>query len=420
MSFRKCPLSEGQNNLAIAPSFSYAQLNQWASRVSGALHSAGFKKGDSIDLVAIANWQTICILFGAWRLSLIVTLTDPRKNAHVSDELLNGDPYEITDLDLDALALRLSTSGSSGQPKWASFTLRQLFDSADTMAKALRANPQDRWLLSLPLYHVGGLGILLRALLTQGTLVIEDKTFAYPDRLLNANARFASLVPTQLYRLLKSNCTPLSTHLIIGGASMAQCLYERALSHNLNLSLTYGLTEMSSTVLFSAKPVWHRLPYLGHPLKGREMKIVNQEIFVRGASLFSGYGNPPQKIDDWFATGDLGIFHQTYGWAISGRKDFQFTCGGENIQPEEIESIILSMDGIEQAVVVPLFDDEYGARPVAFLRPLIPSEELIASLSRFLPKTKIPIAFVPLPNNTGLKPNRCELTNTINKKLMLN
>jgi O-succinylbenzoic acid--CoA ligase len=312
----------------------------------------------------------------------------------------------------------LLTSGSSGTPKWAAFTLNQLFESAKTVALALDAKPHDRWLLSLPLHHVGGLGVLLRALWSGGTIVLENKELPHPARLQAAQARFASLVPTQLYRLIQSDFQPLSTQLIIGGAPLARHIYEKGIERDYQLLLTYGLTEMGSTIFLTSRPIWEQhIPYLGHPLPGRKVKILEQELLVSGPSLFAGYGREPCRPGgDWFSTGDLGIFHQQHGFAIRGRKDFQFISGGENIQPEEIESALLSSGLIEQAIVVPLYDEEFGARPIAFVKTSAPDHQIMGALEPLLPKYKIPIAFAPYPESENLKPNRRALIRLANKK----
>jgi o-succinylbenzoate---CoA ligase len=431
---RICPLSSNDPHaIAIHPSMTYGDLDRLASRAASALSMKGLKRGDRIALAAHSNWQTISILFAAWRLSIIVALVSPRLPSislmnslrplqpcffiDDSSALFDAPFYEKNELDESAPALLLPTSGSSGAPKWAAFSLHPLLESAQTIAKILGAAAGDRHLLSLPLYHVGGLGAALRAFCSSGTLVIEDKSLPYPDRMISANTRFASLVPTQLFRLLKTDFPPIKTELLIGGAPMAKKLYEKALEKGLFLHLTYGLTEMSSTVLLTSKPVWlDELPYLGHPLPGREMKLIDQEICVRGECLFAGYGTTPERpFDDWFFTGDTGCFHEQHGYAIRGRKDFQFISGGENIQPEEIETAILSHPDVEQAIVVPLFDAEFGARIASFVKGALSSQSLAGFLSEILPKHKIPALFLPWPENENFKPNRRQLIDQFNK-----
>jgi o-succinylbenzoate---CoA ligase len=434
MAKRICPLSANEKKfLAIAPHWTYAQLDCLTKRAVRQLQSLGLKRGDCIALIAHPNESMIALLFASWRLSLIVTLISPRLPhftvqkylAAIPTRLLIDDPTpffaesadESCELDMDRIALLLLTSGSSGSPKWAAFSLCQLFDSAQTVVQALDAQPQDRWLLSLPLYHVGGLGVLLRAVCSKGTIVLENKELPYPTRIHSANARFASLIPTQLYRLVHSDDQPLTTALLIGGAPLSQNLYERAIERNYRLFLTYGLTEMGSSIFLTSQPVWkNRIPHLGHPLPGRQVKIFQNELLVRGSCLFAGYGHPPHRpFAEWFATGDCARFIDDGGFAIVGRKDFQFISGGENIQPEEIEIALLSHPLVEQALVVPLLDEEFGALPMAFVKTSSPHHHLIRYLSNLLPKYKVPIAIAPLPKCENLKPNRAQLIHLANK-----
>lgn len=408
MAYEHCPLSLAPpNRVAIAPALTYGQLNTLVQRGAAALLALGFKPGDQVPFPAAARRQTIALLFATWRIGCVAVLDN---QAAPLDPFEGHDLFSETTLDMQRNALRLRTSGTSGTPKWASFTLSQLFESARTVSAALRAEKGNQWLISIPLAHVAGLGVALRGLLTEGTLHFEDKSLPYRDRIYSVHPDFASLVPTQLYRLLRDETPPLKTYLLIGGAPLAEELYRKAISRGMRLSLTYGLTEMSSTVLLTEKPKWIGVhAYLGEPLPGRSVSLSeNGEILVAGNSLFNGYGTPPPSP---FPTGDLGAFHPEFGWSIQGRKDFQFQSGGENIQPEEIEAALLSHPEVEEAVVVPKPDKEFGARPAAFVRTRLTAADLTAYLSGLLPKSKIPVLFHPLEEGIGLKPNRKELAN---------
>ncbi|MBF8262613.1 MAG: O-succinylbenzoate-CoA ligase [Parachlamydiales bacterium] len=414
----------------------YPHWDRMAARAANALGESGCQSGDLIAITAHPNWQTICLLFAAWRRSLIAVLIPPHLPKIAEHNLLSTLPLRLIindgshlfanpddepgELDLSSPALVIPTSGSSGPPKWAAFTLSQLFESAETVSHALSIQPGDRYLLSLPLHHVGGLGVVLRSLISQATIVFDDKSLPYPDRILTARATFGSLVPTQLYRLLQTDFDSISTRFIIGGAGMPQSLYEKAIARGLDLWFSYGMTEMASCVFLTSNPVWRQqIPFLGSPLPGREAKLLDKgpnEILVRGAPLFLGYGYPiDHPINDWFATRDVGIYSPEFGFAVTGRKDLQFICGGENIQPEEIECALLSHPLVEQAVVVPLHDAEFGAKPMAMIQSSAAKSEILSYLSSRLPKHKIPIELLDLPSSANLKPDRRQLTEDINK-----
>jgi O-succinylbenzoic acid--CoA ligase len=410
MFLRTCPLS----------------FDTQPASAATALQTLGLKPGDLIATRAEPNWQTLAFLLAAWRLSLNVALLPPNLPSYtlpphrwIEDisPLFQAEPSSIKTLDLSKPALLLLTSGSSGSPKWASFSLSQLFESAETVANALQAKPKNSWLLSIPLHHVGGLGVALRCILTEGTLVFQEKELSLRERIVSANADFASLVPTQLYRLLQDPGPIPPTHFLIGGAPLCKELYQRARARGLHLSLTYALTEMSSTVLLTSNPIWDGpFPYLGEPLANRVLALSpDGELLVRGSSLFNGYGFPPSPPPALFSTGDKACYHPTFGWSIQGRKDFQFISGGENIQPEEIEAALLSHKDVEEAVVVPKRDPEFGERPAAFVRTTLTDEALCSYLTQYLPKYKIPILFERLNKQNGLKPNRKQLFESLNK-----
>jgi O-succinylbenzoic acid--CoA ligase len=137
---------------------------------------------------------------------------------------------------------------------------------------------------------------------------------------------------------------------------------------------------------------------------------------VRGKTLFAGYFDAeagsvilPLDAQGWFRTGDVGKW-ENGKLTILGRKDNMFISGGENIQPEEIELLLSAIPGVEQAVVVGVSSEEYGARPVAFVSSESGFSEanMREILASRLPKYKIPERFFAWPESAtlGLKPNR--------------
>jgi O-succinylbenzoic acid--CoA ligase len=134
-----------------------------------------------------------------------------------------------------------------------------------------------------------------------------------------------------------------------------------------------------------------------------------------GSTLFAGYGYPPVPPASPFPTKDVGAYHERFGFSVQGRKDFQFISGGENIQPEEIEAALLTHKEVEEAIVVPLFDEEFGARPAAWIRSTLTHKELLLHLSSQLPNYKFPVVFASLKESETLKPNRSTLIEEMNK-----
>ena len=304
------------------------------------------------------------------------------------------------------------TSGTSGAPKAAAFGYQNHYLSALGANRLIPLGAGDRYLLSLPLFHIGGMAILFRCLLGGATLVLSKFKSVFTD-INQQRITHASLVTVQLMRLLNQGAPKSLKHLLIGGGPVQKSLLEKASDTGLNCWHTYGLTEMSSQVYT------HDPSGLGHTLQHREIKLnAHGEILVRGETLFLGYWNKanlrlPVDNEGWFATGDLGAL-KTDHLEIIGRKDNQFISGGENIQPEEIEYVINQIKGVGRCLVAPQFDPVYGFRPVVFIEGendeagglKISLEQLQNNLKPLLPSFKIPKAIYPWQTEAGLKPSR--------------
>ncbi len=326
-------------------------------------------------------------------------------------------------------ATMIWTSGSS-HPKAAVHTWGNHYYSAVGARHAVPLQPGDRWVLSLPLNHVSGISIVVRCFLAGAAIVIPgDEDLA--ATIQKHKPTHISLVATQLYRVINNfvetqNFSSLRA-ILLGGSAIPSSLIEKALNLGLPIYVSYGLTEMSSQVATGRvetldKPCVHVLPY-------RQLKIDSDgQILVKGETLFKGYWQQnkisiPLTQEDWFKTGDLGKLDDDGCLTVLGRADNMFICAGENIQPEEIEQVLLSLEGIEQAVVIPREDKEYGYRPVAFIRflnaetrpaspagghCLVSTDKIINHCQKYLPKIKIPVEFYPWPQdlNQGMKISR--------------
>jgi O-succinylbenzoic acid--CoA ligase len=314
------------------------------------------------------------------------------------------------------------TSGSSGEPKAVVHSFGNHYYSALAANECIPVGPGDRWLLSLPLYHVGGLGIVFRTFVGGGAVVIPEPGEDIAQAIHRHNVTHVSFVPTQLSRLL---ATPANIGILrklkailVGGGPIPDALIRKVVDARLPVHVTYGLTEMASQVATSKRLTKEDpLPDV-RPLRYSEVRVsVDNEILVRGKTLFAGYwqnGRVEPCVDKqgWFATGDLGCLNADGTLTVLGRKDNMFISGGENIQPEEIERHLCHIDGVVQAVVVPVKSEEFGARPVAFVQTKegtrISKKEIQSLLRDYLPSFKLPdqIYAWPATVQAGLKPNR--------------
>ena len=326
----------------------------------------------------------------------------------------------LPSLDPQALANLTLTSGSTGAPKAVAHRLRAHLANARGSATRLPLQPGDGWLLSLPLWHVGGYAIAMRCVLAGASVVLPDPALDLASWLRQAPITHLSLVPTQLWRLLAAGLRFSETrlqHLLLGGAPIPATLVAACQAQGLQPWVSSGLSEMASQVCTGRADADHDA--VGHPLPGRDLRLLAGEIQVRGETLFAGYYQGdgrldlPLTADGWLATGDLGHWHPDHGLTIVGRRDNRFICGGENIQPEIIEQQLIQHPQISQALVVPVADAEWGMRPVALIAATPgASMDPLPALADWLrtrgPGYLIPRCALPWQHTMtdGLKPSR--------------
>lgn len=318
---------------------------------------------------------------------------------------------EPSPLALERPATIVFTSGSTGTPKAALHTWSNHVYNAKGSNANIPVREGDRWLLSLPLYHVGGLSILIRCALAGGAVAVPERKKKLSLALEAAGATHVSLVATQLRQLLdveEGSAPGRLRALLLGGGPLPERLLRRGHARGWPLHASYGCTEMASQI--TTTPPGASLDELltaGRCLPHRDLHIDDEgQILVSGPPLFQGYvdGNSlriPRINDGWYPTGDLGHLDAWGRLRVRGRKDRLFISGGENIHPEEIEAALERLDRIEKAVVVPVPDAEYGQRPVAFVQTdhgALPSQ-WEDRLGTILPSFKIPDAMYRLPES---------------------
>ena len=318
--------------------------------------------------------------------------------------------------DTEQPATIIFTSGSSGDPKAVLHTLGNHYYNALGSNQNIPFGPGDRWLLSLPQYHVGGLAILFRTMLGGGAVVITEKTSDLENAIRKYQPSHISLVPTQLYRLLQKNELVEELRkmkaILLGGGAIPDSLIRQAVETGLPIHTSYGSTEMASQIATTrVGESADKLRTSGKLLPYRELQIsTDGEILVKGRTLFQGYreGDRTFKATDaegWFHTGDLGFLDDDGFLTVTGRKDNLFISGGENIQPEGIERTILKIAGVINAIVVPVKNEEFGERPVAFIKieqgSTIDFSMIKNHLEKELPRYEVPDYFFPWPEEVA-------------------
>jgi O-succinylbenzoic acid--CoA ligase len=345
---------------------------------------------------------------------------------------LNGDPLALDFAPLalqraaggltlpwceERLASMTLTSGSTGLPKAAVHSCRAHLASAEGVLAMIPLASDDDWLLSLPLFHVSGQGILWRWLLAGARLTVRERQ---PLEQALRGCTHASLVPTQLWRLLNSEADVSLKAVLLGGAAIPVALTEQARGRGIRCWCGYGLTEFASTVCGKEAD---GAPDVGQPLPGRALKIVEGEVWLRADSMAAGYWRdggvqPLVNEQGWFATRDRGEIREGK-LTLLGRMDNLFFSGGEGIQPEEVERVLLAHPQIQQAFIVPLDDAEFGQRPVAVVECAVQCD--VAALAVWaqdkLARFQQPVRWLTLPDSLktgGIKISRRALRDWVN------
>jgi len=405
----------------------YAQMAQRVERTVSWLRSTGVRPGqeEPFALEATSALRTIEILLSLMELGVPALLLHPRwtelerasvlKRAGVSVPslpdsfgLIPAGPPPSTSLpvkDPESCLAVVYTSGTTGVPKGVRLSRRAFVASARSTSAAVPVSETDRWLLCMPLAHVGGLSIITRCLLARATVVLQpsapSKGFdpASVWRLMqDQEVTLVSLVPTQLQRLLDASLrAPSSLRLVLlGGASCPPQLLARAAEHGWAIRCTYGLTEACSAVTIARADGASAVPdSCGSALPGVELRIEAGRIHVRSAALLSGYypeaTGAALDDDGWFVTADCGQLVDG-DLRVLGRHDDVIVTGGENVHPLEVERELLLHPGIDDACVFGLSDEHWGQVVAAAIVAKAPAAlcDLLGWLEPRLARFKLP------------------------------
>ena len=357
----------------------------------------------------------------------VLVVTDARWTALAP--LSGGD-----DIPLDRPHTVIYTSGTTGRPKGAVLTHGNFYWSAVGSAGNLGVRADDRWLACLPLYHVGGLSILLRSAIYGTAAVIHERFDA--ERAVRAlreqRVSLLSVVAVILERMLALDGEgfPPSLHaVLLGGGPAPRPLLEAAVARGVPVLQTYGLSESTSQVAtLSSEDALRKLGSAGLPLAGTTVRVEVDgrvaephevgEILVSGPTVCAGYLNRPDATadairDGWLHTGDLGYLDEEGYLYIADRRDDLIVTGGENVYPAEVESALLGHPGVGECVVVGIPDERWGANVVAVVLAAMPGVDataLEAHARAQLAGYKVPRRFVfvdePLPRTASGKLQR--------------
>ncbi|TDM18701.1 o-succinylbenzoate--CoA ligase [Macrococcoides canis] len=296
-------------------------------------------------------------------------------NTFVNDALRATTTYSPVQNNKDDILSIMFTSGTTGVQKAVPQTYGNHEASAALCKETFTYSSHSVWLDTLPLFHISGLSILLRAVMDHCTIVLHDGF--HEQQIINDlntyKVTHLSLVPQTLERLLRHGLEPYYLQgILIGGAKLDERILTQALKRNIPIYTSFGMTETCSQMI-TATPddILQARNSVGRVNDNfRLFDCVNGigEIGVRGEHVMHGYLYPESAYEDtfrdgFFMTGDIGYIQDGYLYILDRRKDL-IISGGENIYPSEIEQVILNNTEVHAIAVIPKSDAQWGQVPV--------------------------------------------------------
>lgn len=339
--------------------------------------------------------------------------------------------YIGPELNEEDVAVILYTSGTTGKPKGAMLTHKNLFSNAIDTADYISLNEEDRVIATLPMFHVFCLTVALNAPLMKGATVLIDPKFS-PKEIFRLAKEFGMTVfvgvPTMynfIYQYEAGDSEDFkSVRLCVsGGASMPVALLEN-FERKFSVQVTegYGLSEASPVTCFNPFDKPRKPGSIGKSILNVENKVINElgeelppgqpgELIVRGPNVMKGYYKMPEETtaairDGWLYTGDIAQMDEEGYFYIVDRKKDLIIVGGFNVYPREVEEILYNHPDIVEAAVLGIPDLNRGEAVKAYVvkrNESLTEKEVIDYCGEHLAKYKVPstVEFLEeLPKNT--------------------
>lgn len=473
-------------------STSYRELDAAVSKFADELHKLGVSKGDNIALLLGNSPHFIISMYGALRTGATVIPVNPIYSPDEIGYILNNGDVKVVvaldklsplleklnpilssvenyvicetqpdngemsklsiypkmksftqmiasgdvqfkgpDLDPEDTAIILYTSGTTGKPKGAILSHKNIYSNAHDTGEYLNITEDDRVVTTLPMFHVFSLTVVVNApLLSGGTLLIVPQ-FS-PKEIFRLIKKYEATVfagvPT-MYNFLLQYPDGTAEELeslrfcISGGSALPVSLLESfEKKFNVNISEGYGLSEASPVTCFNPLDRPRKAGSIGTNIVNVENKVVNElgeevgvnevgELIVRGPNVMKGYYKMPEESaavlkDGWLYTGDLARMDEEGYFFIVDRKKELIIVGGYNVYPREVEEVLYAHPEVVEAAAIGVPDPNLGEVVQCFVvkkNDALTEEELLAYCLEHLAKYKVPakIEFIDeLPKNT--------------------
>ena len=421
----------------------YAELNERANRCCAALQSSDVTKGDRVALLSTNGHPFAEVFFGCAKTGLVVmplnwrltatelsfilrdggarTVVFDAAFAPVVDELRamgsdvanwisigdGGAPdyaadYETllsaaspvepeTSVDADDNLFIMYTSGTTGNPKGVVHTHETVFWALLTTNATADSRFDDRYLLMLPMFHVGALSPMILCIYNGSTVVMSSNFDPEQAWELIDRERISTTlaVPVMLNFMLQVNDLDRFDrsslrYITSGAAPVPVSLIERYLEMGLQINQVYGMTETCGPAcMITSDDAVNKIGSAGKAFFHTQVRVVNDagedqppgepgEILVRGPHIMKEYWNRPDAtretiVDGWLHTGDIATWDEERFVTIADRKKDMIISGGENVYPAEVENVLLQHSSITDAAVIGQPSERWGESPLAVI-----------------------------------------------------
>lgn len=497
-----CNLSDNLKNAAMKfpnnkaycfmnQSATYSELNQLVNRFASGLSAQGIGKGDKIALLLgntpqfliayygilltgasvvpinpiftsreisyiLLNSQAKAVIATSSLQALLADLkeqlktlklviyTEPVESEYTFDMFLqdSNSVYESPSVDEEDLAVILYTSGTTGDPKGAMLSHRNMASNAEAVSKMFELIPEDRVVTVLPMFHVFCMTVCMNAPIASGATMLILPRFSPTEVIKTIREEQATVfvgVPTMynfMFQLNESTADDFSSVrlCISGGAPIpVELLNKFEEKYKVCILEGYGLSESSPVATFNSLRGVRKLGSIGIEIPGVRVQVVDGEgrevargevgeIIIQGPNVMKGYLGMPEATalalkDGWLYTGDLGKMDEEGYLYIVDRKKDMILVGGYNVYPREVEEVLYQHRSVVEAAVIGVPDGEYGEAVKAYIVKKddnLTADDIIRFCQARLAKYKVPkhVKFMAeLPKNTTGKILRKSLKN---------
>jgi long-chain acyl-CoA synthetase len=381
--------------------------------------------GAEVVIIEAQWWKNVKTILAETKVNTLIYtehITNKKGIIYLSfDSLFESDINNNSQTcDENHILLNMYTSGTTGNPKGAILTHKNILNAAEIYKTSLGITYQDKTIISIPIFHITGLSALLVTFINAGGTIYLTPYFSAKETLKLIHKHkitFVHASPT-IYILLLKESQKLqefqSVRLCAAGSAKMPVEILKTLKQKcpkLDFRSVYGLTETSSPATIMDKDIWESKNYdsCGKPVPGLSIKIVNDnetpckymeigEVYLKGSTVMKGYTKTKKSSnesfqDGWFKTGDLGFLDKEGYLYIVDRKKDMINHGGEKVYSIEVENVIYQHPLVEEVSVIGKNDKTYGEIVVAIIKTKkteVSEAELLAFSRKKLAAYKVP------------------------------